>query len=136
MKELTVKATVENVSVVTEFVNAELAVYHCSRKVQMQIDLAIDELFTNISRYAYKTGIGTATVRVEVEREPLAVVVTFIDHGIPFDPLSTPDPDVTLPAEERTIGGLGIFLVRKTMNDVSYEYKDGQNILRIKKNMN
>ena len=72
---------------------------------------------------------------MEVEENPMAVVITFIDNGKPYDPLKNEDPDITLSAEERGVGGLGVFLVKKTMDDVSYEYKDGQNILRIKKHI-
>ena len=104
-------------------------------KAEIQINVAIDELFSNIAQYAYNPKTGPATVRVEVEEDPLAVLITFIDNGKPYDPLSTAEPDVTLATEDRKEGGLGIFLVRKTMDDVSYEYKDGQNILRIRKNM-
>ena len=132
-KEMTVEATVENIPAVTDFVNAELEALGCSMKTQMQIDIAIDELFGNIAHYAYDPSVGPATVRVEVDDDPLSVVITFIDHGKPYDPLSRTDPDVTLSAEEREIGGLGVFLVKKTMDDVSYEYRNGQNILKIKK---
>ena len=135
MEELTIEATLENVPVVTAFVDRQLEALDCPIKAQMQIDIAIDELFGNITHYAYVPDIGHATVRVEVEEDPLAVVITFIDNGRPYDPLSGTDPDVTSSAEERPIGGLGVFLVRKTMDDVSYEYKDGQNILRIRKSM-
>ena len=135
MKELTIEATVENIAAVTDFVNAELESLGCPMKAQLQIDVAIDELFGNIAHYAYNPETGPATVRVEVEEDPMSVVVTFIDHGKPYDPLSRDDPDVTLSAEEREIGGLGVFLVKKTMDDVSYEYRNGQNILRIKKNI-
>ena len=99
----------------------------------MQIALAVEEIFVNIANYAYNPGKGNATVRVEVEKDPLTVTITFIDGGVPYDPLKKDDPDVTLSAEERSIGGLGVFLVKKTMDDVSYEYKDGKNILSIKK---
>ena len=133
MKELNIEATLENISEVTDFVNSELEALGCPVKTQMQIDIAIDELFGNIAHYAYDPETGPATVRVEVEKEPLCVIITFIDNGIPFDPLAKKDPDTTLSAEEREIGGLGIFLVKKTMDDISYEYKNGQNILRIKK---
>lgn len=135
MKELNIEATLENISEVTDFVNSELEALGCPVKTQMQIDIAIDELFGNISHYAYDPETGPATVRVEVEKEPLCVIITFIDNGIPFDPLAKKDPDTTLSAEEREIGGLGIFLVKKTMDDISYEYKNGQNILRIKKSI-
>ncbi|MBP0981999.1 MAG: ATP-binding protein [Oscillospiraceae bacterium] len=135
MKELTIEATVENIIPVTEFVDAQLEALGCPITAQMQIDVAIDELFANIANYAYTPDVGPATVRVEVEEDPLAVVITFIDKGIPYDPLAKEDPDITLSAEEREIGGLGIFMVKQTMDEISYEYKDGQNILTIKKNL-
>lgn len=135
MKELTIEATIENIAVVTAFVDEQLELLGCPVKIQMQVDVAIDELFGNISHYAYQPKSGTATVRVEVAQNPLAVVITFIDHGVKYDPLAKADPDVTLSAEEREIGGLGIYMVKKSMDDVSYEYRDGQNILRIRKNI-
>lgn len=133
MKELTIDATIESIPAVTEFVDEQLEKYGCSPKAQAQIDVAIDELFSNIVHYAYHPEIGPATVRVEVIEEPLSVIITFIDHGVPYDPLAKADPDVTLPAEERQIGGLGIYIVKKSMDEVTYEYKNGQNILRIRK---
>ncbi len=135
MKEITLAATVENIETVTEFVNAQLELIDCPIKVQMQIDIAIDELFGNIAHYAYNTEVGNATVRVEISEAPLAVIITFIDNGVPYDPLGKDDPDITLSAEEREIGGLGIYMVKKSMDEITYEYKDGQNILKIKKNI-
>lgn len=135
MKELTLPATIENIEKVTDFVNEQLEEIECPMKAQMQIDIAIDELFGNIAHYAYNPETGPATVRVEVTEEPISVVITFIDHGVPYDPLKKEDPDITLSAEERAIGGLGVFMVKKTMDEISYEYRDGKNILRIKKNM-
>lgn len=136
MKEITIAATVENIDVVTDFVNEQLESCDCPIKAQMQIDIAIDELFSNIARYAYNPETGDATVRVEVVEDPMAVVITFIDKGIPYDPLKKADPNTALSAEEREIGGLGIFMVKKSMDDITYEYKEGQNILKIKKNLN
>ena len=133
MKELTVAATVENIETVTDFVNEQLEALDCPMKAQMQIDIAIDELFGNIAHYAYNPEVGSATVRVEVIEDPLAVTITLIDNGVPYDPLAKADPDTTLSAEERDIGGLGIYMVKKSMDDIIYEYKDGQNILKIKK---
>lgn len=133
MKELTVDATIENLTAVTAFVDEQLELLNCPLKTQMQVDIAIDELFGNIAHYAYNPEVGAATVRVEVMEEPLSVVITFIDNGVPYDPLEKSDPDITLSAEERDIGGLGIYMVKKSMDDISYEYKNGQNILRIKK---
>ena len=135
MKELTLPATIENIETVIDCVNGQLEEIKCPLKAQMQIDIAIDELFGNIAHDAYNPETGPATVRVEVTEDPIAVVITFIDRGVPYDPLKKEDPDITLSAEERAIGGLGIFMVKKTMDEISYEYKDGKNILRIKKNM-
>ena len=134
MKEITLDATVDNIEKVTEFVNEQLEECGCPMKIQMQIDIAIDELMGNIAHYAYHPEVGPATVRVEVLKEQPAVVITFLDNGVPYDPLKKEDPDVTLSAQERTTGGLGIFLVKKSMDDILYEYKDGQNILKIRKN--
>ena len=113
MKEITLDATVDNIEKVTEFVNEQLEECGCPMKIQMQIDIAIDELFGNIAHYAYHPEVGPATVRVEVLKEQPAVVITFLDNGVPYDPLKKEDPDVTLSAQERTTGGLGIFLVKK-----------------------
>ena len=135
MKELTIAATVESIETVTDFVNEQLEAYDCPTKILMQINIAIDELFSNIAHYAYNPETGDATVRVEVIEDPMAVIITFIDNGVPYDPLKQKDPDTTLPAEERELGGLGIYMVKKTMDDITYEYKDGKNILSIKKHL-
>ena len=135
MKELTIDATVENIVTVTSFVEEELEALACPMKAQMQIAVAIDELFGNIAHYAYNPDVGPATVRVEVMKSPLAVVITFIDNGVQYDPLARPEPDTTLSAEEREIGGLGIYMVKKSMDEITYSYKDGQNILQIRKNI-
>jgi len=135
MKELTIAATVENIGIVTDFVNEQLEALDCPVKAQMQIDIAIDELFGNIAHYAYHPEVGNATVRVEVTEEPLEVIVTFIDRGVPYDPLKAVEPDIALSAEERNLGGLGIYMVKKTMDEITYEYSDGNNILSIKKKL-
>ena len=133
--ELVVEALTENLPQVTAFVDARLEAADCPMKAQMQIDVAVEEIFVNIAGYAYAPEIGMATVRVEVSEEPLTVTITFIDHGVPYDPLAKEDPDVTLSAEQRELGGLGIFMTKKLMDDVSYEYKDGQNILTLRKKL-
>lgn len=135
MKEITLEAKIENIDAVTDFVNEQLESADCPMKAQLQIDVAIDELFSNIAYYAYKPQTGDATVTVDFTDNPNAVNITFIDGGKPYNPLEKEDPDITLSAEERSIGGLGIFMVKKTMDDVVYEYKDGKNMLTIKKNM-
>ena len=133
--ELELDALVENLTQVTAFVNNHLEAIDCPMKAQMQIELAVEEIFVNIANYAYAPEKGRATVRVEVMDDSVTVTITFIDRGVPYDPLAKEDPDVTLSAQERKIGGLGIFMTKKAMDDVSYEYKDGQNILTLIKNL-
>ena len=131
MKEITLQATIENIEKVTDFINTELENLDCPLKTQVQIDIMIDEIFGNIARYAYSPATGNAAVRFEAEENPLRAVIAFIDSGKPFNPLKTAEPDVTLSAEERQEGGLGIFIVKKTMDELSYCYRDGHNILTV-----
>ena len=133
--ELEVAAETENLLEVQSFIDERLETVGCSPKAQMQIGVAVEEIFVNIAHYAYQQETGTAAVRVEVSGAPISVTITFIDHGMPYDPLARADPDITLSAEERRIGGLGIFMTKKFMDNVSYEYKDGQNVLTLKKNL-
>lgn len=133
MKEITVEALKENLQTVMAFLDDVLEQADCPMKLHMQINVAVDEVFTNIAMYAYPSGSGQATVRIHMEEETGMVCITFTDRGIAYNPLEQKSPDVTLSAEERPIGGLGIFLVRKMMDDISYEYSDGQNILTLRK---
>ena len=133
--ELDIEAVTENLPRVLEYVNQRLESTDCSSRARLQIGVAVEEVFVNIANYAYAPEKGFATVRVEVGGDPVTVTITFIDHGVPYDPLAREDPDVTLPAEAREIGGLGIFMTKKLMDDVTYTYKDGQNVLTLKKNL-
>ncbi len=135
MKELDITAVLENLDTVLQFVDTHLEQAECSPKIQMQIDLAVEEIFVNIANYAYHPETGPATVRVEVRPDGSAVTITFIDQGVPFDPLAKEDPDVTLPSEQRKVGGLGVFLVKQNMDDIQYEYLNGSNILTLKKEL-
>ena len=135
MEELNVRADVDNIQVVTDFVDSRLRALNYPQRILTQINIAIDELFGNIARYAFTSRKGPDTVRAEVKANPSSVILTFIDRGMPFDPLAIQPPDTTLPARERKIGGLGIFMVKKSMDNITYEYKDGMNILTIHKNM-
>lgn len=135
MKELDIAAVKENLPEVLAFVNSHLEEAGCGIKVMTQVEVAVEEIFVNISGYAYDPEVGPATIRVEFTQAPPAIVMSFIDHGKPYDPLAKPDPDLRVPVKERKKGGLGIFMVKRTMDDVSYEYRDGQNILTIKKNI-
>lgn len=131
MEELRVAALTENLDCVTEFVHGELDALRCPEKIRRQIDVAVDELFANIACYAYGFREGWVTVRVERGPTPVDVSITFIDEGVPYNPLRQADPDVRLPLEKRSVGGLGIFLVKRTMDEVLYRYQDGRNMLRI-----
>ena len=135
LNELTLEAKVDNLDQVLSFVDGYLEQADCPMKTKMQIDVAVEELYVNIANYAYSPETGPATIRVEMQDDPPAVSITFIDHGVPYDPLAKPDPDVSLSAEERQIGGLGIYMVKKSMDGMEYEYKDGKNILTIHKNI-
>ena len=130
-KKRTVEARIEKLEEVLGFVDAELEKADCPMKVQMQIDIAVEEIFTNIARYAYAPGEGSAVIGVLAE--PGRAEITFSDTGMPYNPLLREDPDVTLAAEEREIGGLGIFMVKKTMDEMRYEYSTGQNLLTLVK---
>lgn len=135
VQQITVEAEVERLPVVTAFVGGLLETIGCPMKTQAQLNVAIDELFSNIARYAYGQGAGMVTVRVETRGEPPAVTITFLDGGAPYDPLSGVEPDVTLPAEQRPVGGLGVYLVKMLMDDVAYAYENGQNTLSITKKL-
>lgn len=135
MKELKLTATVESLDEVLAFIDSELESVDCPMKIQMQLDVAVEELYVNIAHYAYAPGTGEATVSIDITQDPLNVTITFKDCGIPFDPTAKADPDVTLSAQERQIGGLGIYMAKKGTDEMKYEYKDGQNILSISKKL-
>lgn len=133
MKELRLKATEYNIVTATEFINSALNDEGCSDGARALIDIAIDDLFCNIARYAYGEDEGYVLLRFEFDKMAKTASVTFIDRGIPFDPLKKKDPDITLSAEARKIGGLGIYMVKRIMDAVEYKYEDGCNMIRITK---
>ncbi len=135
MYEITVDAKVDALSEVLAFIDEHAEKMECGIKEQMQLDIAVEEIFVNIASYAYPEGNGTATISVSERTNPHAIEITFRDSGIPYNPLAKEDPDVTLAAEDRQIGGLGIYMVKKSMDDVLYEYKDGCNNLTLIKNI-
>ncbi len=133
MQEITLKATTDNLSTVTGFIDGILEENNCPMAIHMQVDISLEEIFVNIAHYAYTPDEGDATIRCGVEDNVLTI--EFIDSGKPFDPLKKPDPDVTLSADERKIGGLGIYMVKNYMDSVSYEYTDNKNKLVIVKKL-
>lgn len=133
-QELRIQAQVEKLDDVLAFIDGNLEAWDCSMKAQLQLDVAVEEIYVNIAHYAYGTeGGGDATIRLKYDEAKRTVDVIFIDSGMPYDPLAKPDPDITLSVEEREIGGLGIFMVKKSMDDMRYERKDDQNILTLTK---
>lgn len=134
MKELRVPAHIDQLNNVLGFIEGELEAFDCPPKAQMQTAVAVEEIFVNIANYAYHPEDGEAVICCEVTQQPLRVTIQFLDNGRPYNPLAHGDPDITLDAESRGIGGLGIFMVKKSMDLVTYEYKDNKNILTIQKN--
>ena len=124
MTEIRLAAVIESIPGATAFIEEQLEALGCSMRAQMQIDVAIDELFCNIASYAYGDGTGEATVRFDYDAPTRTAAITFVDRGVPFNPLEQAEPDVTLAARD---------LVRKTMDRMEYRREDGQNILTIYK---
>ena len=133
--KIEIEAKTENLQQVLVFIQEHLKTASCSPKTIMQVNLASEEIFTNIASYSYGAEGGTVTVCVETSDDLSIIKITFVDKGVSYDPLAKEDPDVTLPLEKRGIGGLGIFLTKKIMDEVTYSYKDGCNILTLKKKL-
>lgn len=144
MKVFECEATIENFDKVTAFVEDELENNEVDMKSSMQLTIALEEIYVNIAHYAYSktdadgnvipnTGTGPMKLSLDVSSEQ--VLMTFEDKGIPYNPLEKADPDITLSAEERDIGGLGIYMVKQSMDDVVYEHRDGKNILTLVKKL-
>ena len=135
MTELTVTNSSDQIKPVTDFINQQLSEAGCPDEIRIEIDIAIDEIFGNIINYAYTPDVGPVTIRLDLMRDPDSAVITFIDQGIPFDPLSEDDPDLSGPLRTRSIGGLGLYMVRNIMDGITYRYEDGKNILSIRKDI-
>ena len=131
--ELTVEAAAQNLQMVQDYIDEKLDAAGCPLDTKMQVDTAAEEIFGNIAYYAYAPDKGDVSVRALVSDDPRAVLITFTDYGKPYNPLEKTDPDVTLPRGERQIGGLGIFMTKKLMDEVTYRCEDGKNILTLKK---
>lgn len=135
MKELVLEALTDNFKKVIEFIDEQLQDTACPPKKKMQINLAVEEIFVNIAHYAYGSETGMAKIVSELDPAGTMLTIIFIDQGIPFNPLQKEDPNTNLSPDDRQIGGLGIFLVKKLMNEVDYKYYEGCNILTIKKDI-
>ena len=131
MVSKTFPAKIETLNEVISFVEETLEIYECSMKTQMAICVAIEEVFVNVANYAYGDGIGDVTISIGFDEENRTVTFCIKDKGVPFNPLNKPDPDTTLSVEEREIGGLGIYLTKKTMDEVNYTFENEENILTL-----
>ena len=133
MRELKLdEARLDRLDEVLAFVNGLLEEMDCPMKTQIQIDVAVEEIYVNIVHYAYAPGTGPVEIRAEAGPDRV-MAITFFDRGMPYDPLKKPDPDVTLSVNERQIGGLGIYMVKKSMDRMDYRYEDGMNVLTLYK---
>ena len=133
MANKTFPAKVDALPDVLGFVEETLEGYECPMKIQMAVSVAMEEVFVNIAHYAYPESDGDMTLHIGFEEENRTIVFRMTDKGVPFDPLKKSDPDITLSAEEREIGGLGIFIAKKTMDSITYVYENGENVLTMSK---
>lgn len=131
MTEKIFPADINELASVTVFLEEELDKAEASPKLMVTFAVALEELFVNVAHYAYPNSKGTVKIGIDTSGD--SIVVQLTDSGIPFNPVAMPDPDITESAEERKIGGLGIYMVKKSMDSMTYEYKDNQNILTISK---
>ena len=129
MTNKTFRAQIESLSQVLSFVEETLKGFECPMKIQTAICVAIEEVFVNVAHYAYPESVGDVTIHIGFEEVSRTITFRMTDKGVPFDPLNKPDPDITLSADEREIGGLGIFIAKKTMDSLGYSYENGENIL-------
>lgn len=125
----------QNLQMVQDYIDEKLDAAGCPLETKMLVDTAAEEIFGNIAYYAYAPGKGDVSVRAVVSDDPKAIRITFTDHGKPYNPLDKPDPDVTLPREKRGVGGLGIFITKQMMDEMSYQYEDEKNIITLIKHL-
>ena len=130
MKELVTAAKTDKLDEVLDFIDGILEEWDCPMKIMTQLNVAAEEIFVNIAYYS-----GAEEAKISVGKTGSFIEITFTDKGIPYNPLERPDPDVTLSAEERGIGGLGIYMVKKSMDEVTYEHKDGCNVFIMRKSI-
>ncbi|MBR6534717.1 MAG: SpoIIE family protein phosphatase [Clostridia bacterium] len=132
-KNRSFKAKTESLSDVIGYTEEALESFGCPAKIQTSLCIAVEEIFVNIVNYAYPEGSGDMTLQIAFDENTRDITFRMSDRGVPFDPLKKPDPDITLSAEERNVGGLGIFIAKKTMDSIKYAYENGENILTMVK---
>lgn len=131
--EKTFEAKVDNLHEVLNFLEEQLEAHEASMKVINVMSISIEEMYANVCMYAYvdRQTVGNCTIKISFENDIATVVL--MDDGIEFNPLAKQDPDIHLAAEERDIGGLGIYMVKEYMDECTYERKDGFNIFTMRK---
>ncbi len=135
-ESITVKAVMGNLEKVLSFVRKKMNETEGGMLDCITLEMVVEELYTNIASYAYGKKAGIVTVKCSAKQKPLELTVTFMDRGIPYNPLEHEDPDIRAPLEERKIGGNGILIAKEMMDDMQYEFRDGVNILTIRKLIN
>lgn len=135
MQDITLQASDDTLYTVLDAIEAHLCKNGCPDEVRTELLISVEEIYVNIAHYAYKGKAGEATVQMEVTQDPRICRVVFRDRGVPYNPLEKEDPDLSLSAEERKIGGLGIYMVKQYMDKIEYRYEDGYNILTIEKRL-
>lgn len=134
LNELNLIAQVENLTEVINFIDENLNQHNCPIKIQMIIDIAVEEVFVNIANYGYPNSFGKVKIIFEyVLGSPSYIKITFIDSGIPYNPFEKLDPDISLSVEDREIGGLGIYMIKKSMDNIQYQYREKNNVLILTK---
>ena len=129
------EANVDKLDDVIAFLDEMVADINPNFRQLKKLELALEEAFVNVALYAYPEGNGDVKIDINIDDKDRSVNIVLTDSGLPFDPLSEKDPDVTLPSDKRKIGGLGIFLVKSVTDEQHYEYRDSKNILTFKKNI-
>ena len=135
MEELRLQASDDTLYTVLDAIEKQLDANECPEVIKSIMLVAVEEIFVNIAHYAYGGKIGESVINLDIKQDPKSCQVTFQDRGVPYNPLAKADPDITLSAEERDIGGLGIYMVKQSMDRVEYRYEDGCNILTLEKNI-
>lgn len=139
MKEITVNADVKKLDEVLGFVNEIVEQHDCSPAAQFQLEVALEEIYVNIAHHAYPNEVGQTTIRCKVKTEeskPPLVIIDILDQGIPYNPIEHDDPDIDLELDDRDIGGLGIYMIKNSMDNLSYRYEENHNIFTVEKYLN
>jgi anti-sigma regulatory factor (Ser/Thr protein kinase) len=135
MEQLTVKAVLDNLERMLEFVTNAARNAGATKTLQNTLRLVCEEALVNVINYAYPGSEGELTITADIRPVPPAIVLEIADSGFAFNPLDRPDPDTTLPAGQRQIGGLGIFIIKKNMDKVAYRREGGRNVLTMEKRL-